>query len=327
VTDEQRDQPAQSPDRGALIAAPTGWCGQARSGSGRFCARRTAPSTPRITPTCMPGRSGSTRPRSNPPPCSRAPPAPGRCTRCTRDSTGAYLDGSKPYTLDVPQHVPAGLFWSLTVYDARTRSEIRTDQNQAAIRSMFELAGAPATLRRWGGRHLDSDTPQRGLVRLLPYLRPRRARLRRHLAAPRLPIRLTPRLRKRRVPAVIIRSCRRGPARSKRRRLTRVWAAAQDGLRAWVAGIRGRGPGVQRRVRGVQADVRETRRPLDPEAGRYARWLAPGDVPARARAWTCEFMLFDLARRCPPTDLAPVRQALDQARAAVAGQIRVTGPG
>jgi hypothetical protein len=27
------------------------------------------------------------------------------------------------------------------VYDAETRSQIRTDQNQAALRSMFELAG------------------------------------------------------------------------------------------------------------------------------------------------------------------------------------------
>ena len=36
------------------------------------------------------------------------------------------------------------------------------------------------------------------------------------------------------------------------------------------AGTRGRGPGVPRRVRRVQADVRETRRPLDPQAGRFA---------------------------------------------------------
>ena len=40
--------------------------------------------------------------------------------------------------------MPAKLFWSLTVYDARTRSEIRTGQNRAAIRSMFELADTPA---------------------------------------------------------------------------------------------------------------------------------------------------------------------------------------
>jgi hypothetical protein len=75
---------------------------------------------------------------------ARAPGAGSLYWLATRDATGAYLDGARPYTLDVPQPVPAKLFWSVTVYDARTRSEIRTDQNQAAIRSMFELAGTPA---------------------------------------------------------------------------------------------------------------------------------------------------------------------------------------
>jgi hypothetical protein len=36
------------------------------------------------------------------------------------------------------------LFWSVTVYDAHTRSEILTEQNLAALRSMFELADASA---------------------------------------------------------------------------------------------------------------------------------------------------------------------------------------
>jgi len=40
--------------------------------------------------------------------------------------------------------VPARLFWSITVYDAETRSQIQTDQHQAALRSMFELADAGA---------------------------------------------------------------------------------------------------------------------------------------------------------------------------------------
>jgi hypothetical protein len=61
----------------------------------------------------------------------------------TRDSTGAFLDGSNRYSLSVPQPVPDKLFWSITVYDAETRSEILTDQNKAALRSMFELADAP----------------------------------------------------------------------------------------------------------------------------------------------------------------------------------------
>ena len=58
-----------------------------------------------------------------------------------RDSEGEYLDGGRSYALDVPLPVPAGLFWSLTVYDASTRSQIDTDQGVAAVRSMFELDG------------------------------------------------------------------------------------------------------------------------------------------------------------------------------------------
>jgi hypothetical protein len=55
-----------------------------------------------------------------------------------RDSTGAYLDGGKTYKLTVPGPVPAKLFWSATVYDVDTRSEIATDQDKAAVRSLFE---------------------------------------------------------------------------------------------------------------------------------------------------------------------------------------------
>jgi hypothetical protein len=56
-----------------------------------------------------------------------------------RDTNGAFLDGAKTYKFTVPQPVPARLFWSVTVYDADTRSEIITDQNKAALRSLFEL--------------------------------------------------------------------------------------------------------------------------------------------------------------------------------------------
>src|SRR5262245_3268952 len=56
-----------------------------------------------------------------------------------RDNSGAFVDGGKTYKLTVPLPVPAGLFWSLTVYDAATRSEIKTAQDKAALRSLFEL--------------------------------------------------------------------------------------------------------------------------------------------------------------------------------------------
>jgi len=59
-----------------------------------------------------------------------------------REKGGAYLDGGKTYKLTIPQPVPAKLFWSVTVYDAATRSQLRTEQNRAALRSLFELKGA-----------------------------------------------------------------------------------------------------------------------------------------------------------------------------------------
>lgn len=55
-----------------------------------------------------------------------------------RDNTSAFLDGGKTYKLTVPGPVPARLFWSVTVYDVDTRSEIATDQGRAAVRSLFE---------------------------------------------------------------------------------------------------------------------------------------------------------------------------------------------
>jgi hypothetical protein len=55
-----------------------------------------------------------------------------------RDATGAYLDGARTYRLTVPLPVPAGLFWSVTCYDAQTRSEVVADQGQAALRSLFD---------------------------------------------------------------------------------------------------------------------------------------------------------------------------------------------
>jgi hypothetical protein len=62
-----------------------------------------------------------------------------------RDSTGAYLDGGKSYRLTIPLPVPGKLFWSVTVYDAETRSQVRTDQDKAALRSLFELKDLPAS--------------------------------------------------------------------------------------------------------------------------------------------------------------------------------------
>jgi hypothetical protein len=62
-----------------------------------------------------------------------------------RDKTGTFVDGSKLYRLSIPQPVPVSLFWSVTVYDPDTRSEIQTEQDKAALRSLFELKDVPKT--------------------------------------------------------------------------------------------------------------------------------------------------------------------------------------
>jgi hypothetical protein len=55
-----------------------------------------------------------------------------------REESGAYLDGSRLYKVTVPLPAPASLFWSVTAYDALTRSEVITPQGKAALRSLFE---------------------------------------------------------------------------------------------------------------------------------------------------------------------------------------------
>jgi hypothetical protein len=52
------------------------------------------------------------------------------------DEDGAYLDGGKNYKLILPLPVPAKLFWSVTAYDAETRSQVRSAQNKAVLGSV-----------------------------------------------------------------------------------------------------------------------------------------------------------------------------------------------
>ncbi len=44
------------------------------------------------------------------------------------DAQGNYLDGAKTYKVTLPKDIPAGKFWSFTVYDTMTRSMIDTPQ-------------------------------------------------------------------------------------------------------------------------------------------------------------------------------------------------------
>ena len=54
-----------------------------------------------------------------------------------RDSQGRYFDGSKTYKVTLPAPMPAGQFWSFTVYDNQTRSMLETDQKLLASTARF----------------------------------------------------------------------------------------------------------------------------------------------------------------------------------------------
>jgi hypothetical protein len=57
----------------------------------------------------------------------------------SRDSTGAHLDGSRSYTLNIPANVPVEEFWSVCVYDAETRSILDTGRPKSSVNSYSDL--------------------------------------------------------------------------------------------------------------------------------------------------------------------------------------------
>ena len=56
-----------------------------------------------------------------------------------KDRDGAYLDGGKSYKYTLQPNPPAKQFWSLAIYDNRTRSMIDTDQQRAELSSYSTL--------------------------------------------------------------------------------------------------------------------------------------------------------------------------------------------
>ena len=59
--------------------------------------------------------------------------------RSARDADGEWLDGGKNYRLNVPGNAPVELFWSVTVYDFETRSQVQNKMNNAALSSYDAL--------------------------------------------------------------------------------------------------------------------------------------------------------------------------------------------
>jgi hypothetical protein len=52
-----------------------------------------------------------------------------------RDADGAWLDGGKAYRLRLPAGIPVNNFWSVTVYDAETRSLLQNGEPKPSISS------------------------------------------------------------------------------------------------------------------------------------------------------------------------------------------------
>ena len=52
-----------------------------------------------------------------------------------RDGDGNFLEGDKTYKVHLPKNVPAKAFWSVTVYDPSTRSQLQTDQPFPSVNS------------------------------------------------------------------------------------------------------------------------------------------------------------------------------------------------
>ena len=65
------------------------------------------------------------------------------------DSNGEYFDGGKTYKVTLPPNVPAGKFWSFTVYDNQTRSMLDTPQRYPRAGSQSYPTPAAEAERRW----------------------------------------------------------------------------------------------------------------------------------------------------------------------------------
>jgi hypothetical protein len=59
--------------------------------------------------------------------------------RSARDAQGQWLNGSNTYRLRVPADAPVKLFWSITLYDFETRSQVQNSTNNAALSSYDPL--------------------------------------------------------------------------------------------------------------------------------------------------------------------------------------------
>lgn len=76
-----------------------------------------------------------------------------------RDADGSFLDGGQSYRLLVPSPVPAAQFWSVTLYDLDTRSEIKSEQFKPVLTSLRDnlTPGADGNIALYFGPEQPED--------------------------------------------------------------------------------------------------------------------------------------------------------------------------
>ena len=112
-------------------------------------------------------------------------------TLAVKDANGNRLDGAQTYRVTLPPDIPAARFWSLTLYDNKTRSMLETPQwfPRAGSQSYPTPGGdrergrlddhhlRPAATRGRTGGQLDPDSGGQGLVHAPAPLEPALAAL------------------------------------------------------------------------------------------------------------------------------------------------------
>jgi len=109
-----------------------------------------------------------------------------------KDSNGDWLDGGRHYVLRIPPNVPMKQFWSITVYDNDTRCFVQTGQLPDKSSRMDITKNVDGSVDLYFGPTPPTDAsqaknwiktvPGRGMVHLLPPLRPDTALFRPQLA-------------------------------------------------------------------------------------------------------------------------------------------------
>jgi len=87
-----------------------------------------------------------------------------------KDGDGNYLDGGKTYKLTMPPNVPVALFWSVTLYDAWTRSELQS-RSYPSISSQQKpapQANADGSVDIYFAPEKPADVPEQNWVPTLP---------------------------------------------------------------------------------------------------------------------------------------------------------------